>query len=169
MIWEKSNRRELAYHTLIGAMVLLIALATAATLWYLTPRPRLVMIGNVKNFPPADDPYYIAQGDAVYLFIVNTGQEFIAFDARSTTTEERCRVKWVPINERFEDPCCGSKFTLDGTYIEGPAVRNLDRYPVTIRGEQVWVNLSQPMLGDSRTVSQSGVETTRSEVDEKQC
>ncbi|MCA9911805.1 MAG: Rieske 2Fe-2S domain-containing protein, partial [Anaerolineae bacterium] len=33
---------------------------------------------------------------------------------------------------RFECPCHGSKFTANGSYIEGPAPRGLDRFPVTI-------------------------------------
>ena len=32
----------------------------------------------------------------------------------------------------FECPCHGSKFELDGAYIEGPAPRDLDRFSTTI-------------------------------------
>ena len=41
-----------------------------------------------------------------------------------------CIYNWVPVNNRFECPCHGSKFQKDGTYIEGPAPRNLDRMVV---------------------------------------
>jgi Rieske Fe-S protein len=40
--------------------------------------------------------------------------------------------KWVPINHRFECPGCGSKYHLDGTYIEGPTQRGLDRFVVEV-------------------------------------
>jgi cytochrome b6-f complex iron-sulfur subunit len=37
-----------------------------------------------------------------------------------------CTPQWVDVNNRFECPCYGSKFQLDGTYISGPAPRGLD-------------------------------------------
>lgn len=41
--------------------------------------------------------------------------------------------KWVDVNNRFECPRCGSKYELDGTFIEGPARRDLDRFGLWIR------------------------------------
>jgi cytochrome b6-f complex iron-sulfur subunit len=41
--------------------------------------------------------------------------------------------KWVDVNNRFECPNCGSKYKLDGTFIEGPARRDLDRFGLWIR------------------------------------
>jgi cytochrome b6-f complex iron-sulfur subunit len=37
---------------------------------------------------------------------------------------------------RFECPCHGSKYQEDGTYIEGPAPRDLDRFRVVITDGQ---------------------------------
>jgi len=54
-----------------------------------------------------------------------------------------CLPKWVATNNRFECPCHGSKFEKDGTYIEGPAPRSLDRFRTTITfadGTQVSMN-----------------------------
>ncbi|RMG92466.1 MAG: hypothetical protein D6706_16790, partial [Chloroflexi bacterium] len=39
-----------------------------------------------------------------------------------------CIYSWVPANNRFECPCHGSKYRLDGRRIEGPAPRTLDRF-----------------------------------------
>lgn len=39
-----------------------------------------------------------------------------------------CLYDWVPVTNRFECPCHGSKFELTGDYIEGPARRSLDRF-----------------------------------------
>jgi cytochrome b6-f complex iron-sulfur subunit len=39
-----------------------------------------------------------------------------------------CLYKWVPINDRFECPCHGSKYLKSGSRIDGPADRNLDQY-----------------------------------------
>lgn len=45
-----------------------------------------------------------------------------------------CLYNWKPVSRRFECPCHGSKFQKDGTYIEGPAPRNLDRMVVSFVG-----------------------------------
>jgi cytochrome b6-f complex iron-sulfur subunit len=41
-----------------------------------------------------------------------------------------CLYRWVPVNERFECPCHGSKFLRSGTRIDGPARRNLDAFVI---------------------------------------
>jgi len=43
-----------------------------------------------------------------------------------------CLYKWSDANTQFECPCHGSKFTLDGDYIEGPAPRSLDQFEVQV-------------------------------------
>ncbi len=43
-----------------------------------------------------------------------------------------CLYAWVDSTVRFECPCHGSKYQADGTYIEGPAPRDLDRFRVVI-------------------------------------
>ena len=39
-----------------------------------------------------------------------------------------CIYRWTPANHRFECPCHGSKYRLDGRRIESPAPRTLDRF-----------------------------------------
>ncbi|MEP7291651.1 MAG: Rieske 2Fe-2S domain-containing protein [Chloroflexota bacterium] len=58
-------------------------------------------------------------------FLANLDGELVAFS--SVCTSRGCLVRWSVSNGRFECPCCGSKFERDGTYIEGPAKRSLDR------------------------------------------
>jgi len=41
-----------------------------------------------------------------------------------------CLYEWQSVSGRFECPCHGSKYEKDGTYIEGPAPRSLDRMVV---------------------------------------
>ncbi len=41
-----------------------------------------------------------------------------------------CLYEWQPVTGRFECPCHGSKYQRNGTYIEGPAPRSLDRMVV---------------------------------------
>lgn len=46
-----------------------------------------------------------------------------------------CLYKFEPTTDRFECPCHGSKYQLDGTRITGPTQRSLDRFVVQIRDE----------------------------------
>jgi cytochrome b6-f complex iron-sulfur subunit len=66
----------------------------------------------------------------VKLWLVNTSRGMVGI--YKVCTHLGCLYKWVPTNNRFECPCHGSKFQLDGTYIEGPAPRNLDRFEVSL-------------------------------------
>lgn len=43
-----------------------------------------------------------------------------------------CLVSFDKENKQITCPCHGSKFSLDGTYIEGPAKRGLDRYKIIL-------------------------------------
>lgn len=43
-----------------------------------------------------------------------------------------CLYQWQPSTNRFECPCHGSKYQKDGTYIEGPAPRSLDRMEIQV-------------------------------------
>lgn len=43
-----------------------------------------------------------------------------------------CLYQWQTSTNRFECPCHGSKYQKDGTYIEGPAPRSLDRMVIHV-------------------------------------
>lgn len=58
-------------------------------------------------------------------------------DSGLAAFHKKCPVRqtlyaWVGNNERFECPSCGSKFELGGSYIEGPARGNLDRFALKV-------------------------------------
>jgi Rieske Fe-S protein len=46
---------------------------------------------------------------------------------------EGCLLKWVGVNNRFECPCRGDKFQLDGTWIEEMARRDMDRLTIWVQ------------------------------------
>jgi cytochrome b6-f complex iron-sulfur subunit len=76
-----------------------------------------------------------------------------------------CFVRWVPLNHRFESPCYGSKFELNGQYIEGPSPRSLDRYALTIiftDGSRVRTNeLGDPIPLNGREIASITVDIHR--------
>lgn len=43
-----------------------------------------------------------------------------------------CPVIWQAARQLFIEPCHGSSYALDGSYVRGPSQRNLDRFEVTI-------------------------------------
>jgi cytochrome b6-f complex iron-sulfur subunit len=55
-----------------------------------------------------------------------------------------CIYDWTPANERFQCPCHGSKYRLDGRRIESPAPRTLDRFKVLA------LDASDSVLGESQ-------------------
>lgn len=141
------NQRELVSYSFLAAGALLAALLLAMLVWYAFPQPEYLPAGQLSDFPPSSTPYPIYQ-NGLSLYLVNTGSELVAFD-RHTPHHTRVLFEWVPLTHRFEDPLTGSKFSLDGTWLLGPATRNLDRYPVKIEESQIWIETSKLFPGES--------------------
>lgn len=81
-----------------------------------TPLPA-IYLGRTRGFPPQEAPYFVAAGER-WLYLVNTGAEFIVLNPRFAIGNWDCFVAWIPSNKRFEDPCSGAKHTLTGEWIE---------------------------------------------------
>jgi Rieske Fe-S protein len=64
-----------------------------------------------------------------------------------------CRVPFCDNSGRFECPCHGSKYNIRGEYIEGPAPRGMDRFPIKIDGGRVFVDTGAAVEGPPRGVS----------------
>lgn len=56
-----------------------------------------------------------------------------------------CAVPWDEGKTQFHCPCHGSLFTPVGEVQGGPAPRPMDLFPIEIRGDEVWVDTSQPI------------------------
>jgi cytochrome b6-f complex iron-sulfur subunit len=63
-----------------------------------------------------------------------------------------CRVPFCGSSKWFECPCHGSKYNQAGEYKLGPAPRGMDRFRITIEGDQVIVDTGQVVLGPPRGV-----------------
>jgi len=50
-----------------------------------------------------------------------------------------CRVPWCAPSQGFECPCHGSRYNAIGEYFGGPAPRNLDRFVIEVRGNNLWI------------------------------
>jgi cytochrome b6-f complex iron-sulfur subunit len=96
-------------------------------------------IGPVSERLPKPDSNPIPYAD-VKVWLVNVGPDAAAKGGGKqglvalykVCVHLGCLYAWVDSNARFECPCHGSKYQLDGTYIEGPAPRDLDRFVVQL-------------------------------------
>lgn len=162
------SRREFLYY-IWGASIALVTLQAAGLmLWFLIPRFKEgefggafnVAVGDVPdvntapiNFPDGrfwlvnldtqtpnelmyeapEDPNPIKGVAAIYKVCTHLG----------------CIYMWTPANNRFECPCHGSKYRLDGRRIESPAPRSLDRFLVqAVADDETTVLAESELLDD---------------------
>lgn len=84
---------------------------------------------NERMYRAEDEPNPIVGVAAVYKVCTHLG----------------CIYAWNQANERFECPCHGSKYRLDGRRIEDPAPRTLDRFEIeAVDAEGTVLDTSQP-------------------------
>ena len=139
------TRREFLNYVGIASMALFMAATGGAIYAFSLPRFRegefggQKAIGAVGEKLPAADSRPVAYPD-VKTWIVNVGPQGAAQGGGHTglvalykvCVHLGCLYAWVESNHRFECPCHGSKYQLDGTYIEGPAPRDADRFVVQL-------------------------------------
>jgi hypothetical protein len=140
---KRQVQRELATYILVFTLVVLAAVSAIALWQYLTPRPVRVTVGRSDVFVARNEPYHLVSANPrADLFVTQVHGEWFALDARTPHTT-RCKVRWIAANQRFEDPCSGSKFAVNGGYLEGPAWSHLARYPVHIEQDTLSVDLTR--------------------------
>lgn len=139
------NKRPYLYISLFSSIMVFGLVSLAVLYQFALPRPNLVSLGPVKNFPPSDTPYFVRGEKPV--FIVNTDGKFIVLVA-VPPHPKACQARWLAEDAKFMEPCLGSQFKLDGTYILGPSPRNMDQYAYTIENGILLLNLDQKILGE---------------------
>lgn len=142
------NRREASYYLLFAVVGLFAFAIIAGLIWYALPRNypgQYFNAGFVTDYPPSDIPYHLRD---IPGWVVNIDGEIVVFDGR--TTHKPCLYAWNAANLRFEDPCHGSKYRLDGLLLEAPARRDLDRYEYSIQNGELIVHTSEIITGACR-------------------
>ncbi len=128
------TRREFLYYIWGASMALILGEASAGLIWFALPRFRTGEFGGVfilsgDNVPaPGKAPHSFPAGR----FHVSNAPDEGLVVLYNVCTHLGCIPKWVDTNYRFECPCHGSKYQIDGHYIEGPAPRSLDRFVTTV-------------------------------------
>jgi cytochrome b6-f complex iron-sulfur subunit len=127
------SRREFLYYIWGASMVLLLGQASALFIWFALPRFREGTFGGVFTITADRVPF---QGNAPYNEA--GGRFWVAHPEGGVVvlygvcTHLGCLPKWSQANNRFECPCHGSIYSLDGALLDGPAPRALDRFASTI-------------------------------------
>ena len=126
------NHRESLYYLWLASIAILIFGLSAFLIWFtlpspLTQTPRIFMTFNVVDVPALGSVRYFP-GQQLYLSHTDN-DELIAFD--SVTPNVGCLLRWFALIHRFDEPCRGAKWRLDGTVIEGTRYE-LNRYYMTI-------------------------------------
>jgi cytochrome b6-f complex iron-sulfur subunit len=123
---------------LVYAWLTSLAAATAASLrvgWgFARSRARQGELGGVFNMglvselPPPGSPPVNEPAGRFWLVHTQAGVLGLA----KTCTHLDCLCNWDDQSLQFVCPCHASRFAEDGTYLEGPAGRDLDRFVVQI-------------------------------------
>lgn len=133
---KKLNRREFLAYMMAGSIGLLGIQATGIALWYATPDYYDENTYILKTVPrelyrsvPANIISDTPQGRFRF-WLSYSAKGLVAFHKecpfRSTL------YAWVNNYGQFVCPACGSKYERDGTYVEGPASHDLNRYALKI-------------------------------------
>ena len=87
-------------------------------------------LGLLSQLPPAGDaPLNHAKGR---FWLVRGDNDLVALYKACTHLD--CLFNWNPQEKQFICPCHGSKFSMQGQVLNGPAPRDLDRFVVQLIG-----------------------------------
>jgi len=149
------SRREFFYYAWGASLALALAQSTGWLIWFGLPRFREGEFGGTFTLAGTDlpdlgnSPGNFPEGK---FWMSNTADGVAAL--YKVCTHLGCLYAWVDAAGRFECPCHGSKFELNGRFIEGPAPRSLDRFAITvttISGETFTTNLEGDPIPVSKT------------------
>lgn len=127
------SRREFLYYIWGASIALLLGQGVAGLIWFALPRFKEGEFGGKFPIAAGDVPLLetaplsIAAGR---FHISNTNQGLVAL--YGVCTHLGCLPKWDTGTVRFNCPCHGSQYELDGRFITGPAPRGLDRFVLTV-------------------------------------
>jgi nitrite reductase/ring-hydroxylating ferredoxin subunit len=131
---------------LVVATVVLVTLGVSALLYGLTtsgsasPGP-LVSLEQLEE----EEVIYLQDHDLFLVF--NDGDPLALSDDAQHLGD---RVEFCESSQMFESPAHGEKFDIHGSYYGGPGQSGLDRYPVRIEGDHLYVELGELIPGRER-------------------
>jgi cytochrome b6-f complex iron-sulfur subunit len=133
MITAPVTRREFLNYAFLGSLGIFVVALGGALFVFALPRfgagefGGMFILGQAGNVVPPTDAAP-ASNTGARSWISNTDQGVVAL--YNVCVHLGCLYAWQPVTDRFECPCHGSKYQKNGTYIEGPAPRSLDRFVI---------------------------------------
>jgi Rieske Fe-S protein len=112
-----------------------------------TAKGAKIKVGTTANFPEGTSTY-VPEGR---MYVVNANDYLFALSEKCPHLG--CHVPFCASSGRFECPCHGSVYDLAGEYIKGPAPRGMDRYDITLHGDDVIVDTNVLKSGPPRGTS----------------
>ncbi len=147
---EGISRREFLYYIWGASLALFTAELTGLIIWFAIPRFREGEFGgnftvSIDNLPGINEPPVANAEGRFWLVNLDTTQpNGLMYPAPDETepiigvaavykvcTHLGCIYSWNDATTRFECPCHGSKYRLDGRRVESPAPRTLDRFELS--------------------------------------
>jgi len=129
---KKINRRQFLNFAWLASLGFLMVDLAGVTYLFAMPRFKegefggVFTIGRVSELPETGSPP--TNIPKVKLWLSNTDQGVMAL--YKVCTHLGCLYNWNNQEGKFICPCHGSQFQANGTYIQGPAPRSLDRFIV---------------------------------------
>jgi len=135
------TRREFLNYAWLASIALFSVEAVGLSLWFAFPNFKAGQFGGAFDLGEANGVLpEVNSGPVAYsagkFWLVNVDTEFNGEPRKGimaiykVCTHLGCLYEWVPMSDRFQCPCHGSKFALTGDYLGGPARRSLDRFVV---------------------------------------
>ncbi len=139
------SRRRLMAYAWMGAAAIVMGELIFGTFAFLWPRRKgskvetVFIAGKVTDFKVGE----IIPFRKERTFILRTEGGFLAISA--ICPHLHCIVNWNEMLKKFECPCHGAKFNLNGEVLEGPPPRPLDLYKLQLVAGNVVVDRAGPI------------------------
>lgn len=139
------SRRRLMAYAWMGAAAIVMGELIFGTFAFLWPRRKgtkvetVFIAGKVTDFKVGE----IIPFRKERTFLLRTEGGFLAISA--ICTHLHCIVNWNEMLKKFECPCHGAKFNLNGEVLEGPPPRPLDLYKLQLVAGNVAVDRASPI------------------------
>lgn len=134
---SKVNRRYILISALVLGVGVIFVKITTLFGSFLRPPVKPNSYGGMMRFgtlaelpPPGGAPQHVSAGR---FWLVHEEDGISAL--HSSCTHLDCLFTWDKDKGMFVCPCHGSEFARDGSLLKGPATRSLDRFPVSLVGD----------------------------------
>lgn len=163
----KVNRREFLNMAWLASLGFITLSVGGVTILFAYPRFKegefggISTVGTVADLPPVDAPP--GNDPALKLWLTHPAAGVIAL--YKVCTHLGCLYAWSDQEGRFMCPCHGSQFEYNGTYIQGPAPRSLDRFVMQAVDPNTGNVLAESTDGEPLQIDENWPDTTEIKVD----